>query len=98
MRMVMTSAEPIPVALPMVSRVSPSTTIFLISGFGVPLDRAAVAAGDVGIEARAADVLAHLVDDQHVDLVEVELRHGLLGQILQMRLAGGELIGGHRLR
>jgi hypothetical protein len=36
----------------------------------IPVDKAVVAAGDVRIHARAADVLADMLDDQHVDLVE----------------------------
>ena len=49
-----------------------------------------LAAHDVRIETDAADVLAHAVDQQHVDRVERQPGHPLPGQGEQLRLAGLE--------
>src|SRR5579859_3957333 len=61
----------------------------------VPFHGTTVAAGDVGIEAGAADVLAHFVDDQHVDLVDVNLRHQALRHFLEHRFPACNLAGRH---
>ena len=51
-----------------------------------------LAADHVGVHARAADVLADLVDDQQMDLIERQPRHQLLGQDQQLLLARLELL------
>src|SRR6185436_9873111 len=63
----------------------------------IPFYEAPVAAGDVGVEAGTADVLAHFVDDQHVDLVEVQLWHQAFGLFLQHGLPARDLVRRHDL-
>ena len=82
----MKSANPMPSALPSLTSVRSSSTIALTRGFCEvvePVDPEA--AGDVGVDRRAGDVLAAELDDQHVDLVERQRRHeaaGVLGELV----------------
>ena len=54
--------------------------------------------GDIGIHARAGDVLADLPDHQHVRLRKQEPRHTALGVLQQRRFAVKYLLGGDHLQ
>ena len=55
------------------------------------------ATGDIGIDRCPRDVLARLVDDQHVDVVERQRRHERLGVIGELALAiAAHVIGPQR--
>ena len=87
------SAIPSPIALPRVASVSPRSGDRLDLG-PLALDRLVLvelAADDVGVQARAADLLADPVDEQYVDAVERELGHPLPGQHRQLLLAAEEV-------
>ncbi len=72
----MKSANPIPSALPSLTSVSSSSTIALDARLlQVVQSVDPEAAGHVGVDGGAGDVLAAELDDQHVDLVERERRH-----------------------
>ena len=54
-------------------------------------------AGDVGVDRRAADVLAALLDDQHVDHRERQRRHEVAGVVGERDLGvAADLVGGER--
>ena len=57
--------------------------------------QAAGGADDVGVHAGAADLLAHLVDDQQVDVGERQPRQHALGQRQQLDLGRLERLGWH---
>ncbi len=60
---------------------------------GIVLAGDADAPGDVGIDADAADVLAHAIDDEHVDRVDRQARHVALRKLEQPRLLARNRIG-----
>ena len=59
----------------------------------VALAANADAAGDVGIDADAADVFAHAIHDEHIDDVHRQARHVALREIEQTRLFERDRIG-----
>ena len=69
-RVVVKSARPMPVALPCVRSVRPRTKISRMAGWsaGGLVPKGALAADDVGVHSRSADVLADLVHDEQVGL------------------------------
>jgi hypothetical protein len=69
-----TSAMPMPTALPSVSAVRSRTTIRWMLG-PAPVGPGVVAADDVGIHPQAADVLADVVEHEHVDAAERQPGH-----------------------
>ena len=55
-------------------------------------------AGDVGVDRRAGDVLATLLDDEHVDVVERQTRQERSGGLEELRLGRtADLVGRQRL-
>ena len=89
-----TSANPTPMALPCVSAVRSHTIMAPTRGDSrVALAADADAAGNVGIDADAADVFAHAIDDEHIDGVHRQARHVALREIQQTRLFARYRIG-----
>src|SRR3954471_4840340 len=62
-------------------------------GLHIPFNEAAIASGDVGVHAGTGNILADFLHHQHVDFVELQARHELLGFRQQYRLARKNLFG-----
>ena len=60
---------------------------------GIVLAADADAPGDIGIDADAADVFAHAIDDEHIDRVHRQARHVALREIEQPRLLARDRVG-----